>query len=117
MTAGRRRSLAAMLAAGAAALSGCSGDGVGTLMVDPARYAGYHCNDLVTELGNLAKREQKLRDLINKADDSGAGTVIGAVAYRPDYETTLQQEKLLRRTAAEKNCPLTPTYGSDQTIR
>jgi len=29
----------------------------------------------------------------------------------------LSQERLLQRTAAEKNCELVPTYRSDQTVR
>ena len=86
-------------------------------MVDPARYSADRCNDLVTEWNNLVKRENELRGLIDKAREGGGGTVIGAVAYRGDYETVLAQEKVLQRTAADKNCALTPTYKSDQTIR
>lgn len=100
----------------AATLAGCSGV-IGSLMVDPARYSADRCNDLVTEWNNLVKRENELRGLIDKAREGGGGTVIGAVAYRGDYETVLAQEKVLQRTAADKNCALTPTYKSDQTIR
>jgi hypothetical protein len=85
----------------AAALAGCStSDGVGALMVDPGRYEGYNCKDLV----------------------GTSGVVIGALAYRSDYETVLEQKRVLRRTAAEKKCQLTPPaattkFTSDQTIR
>jgi hypothetical protein len=100
----------------AAAVAGCGG-GVGSLMVDPGLYSAYHCNDLVGAWNNLVKREKDLRGLIDKAREGGGGTVIGAVAYRGDYETVLAREKVLKRTAAEKNCALAPTYKSDQTIR
>jgi hypothetical protein len=104
---------------GAGALGGCAGsDGVGALLVDPARYAGYRCKDLIGEWTNLTTQEKQLRELINKADEGGAtGTVIGAVAYRSDYETVLEREKVLQRTAAEQNCELKPVYSSDRTIR
>jgi hypothetical protein len=107
------------VAIGAGALSGCAGsDGVGALLVDPARYAGYRCKDLINELTILTKQEKGLRDLIDKADEGGAtGTVIGAVAYRSNYETVLEREKVLRRAAAEQNCELKPVYSSDRTIR
>jgi hypothetical protein len=107
------------VALGAGALGGCAGsDGVGALMVDPARYAGYRCKDLVGEWNNLTVREKQLRALINKADEGGAtGTVIGAVAYRSDYETVLERQKVLQRTAAQQNCALKPVYSSDSTIR
>jgi len=100
----------------AAVLAGCGG-GVGSLMVDPARYDAYRCNDLVGEWENLLNREKELRGLIDRAREGGGGTVIGAVAYRSDYETVLAQEKVLQHAAAEKNCALTRTYKSDQTIR
>jgi hypothetical protein len=107
------------VAIGAGALGGCAGsDGVGTLLVDPARYAGYRCKDLIGEWTNLANQEKQLRNLINKADEGGAtGTVIGTVAYRSDYETVLERKKVLQRTAAQQNCELKPVYSSDRTIR
>lgn len=109
---------AAVFVLAAATLAGCGlSDGVGSLTVDPARYAGYHCNELGTQWKNLVAREKELRNLIDKAGEGGGGTVIGTVAYRGDYETVLEQEKVLKRTAAEQKCELVPTYKSDQTIR
>ena len=107
------------VAFGAGAVGGCAGsDGVGALLVDPGRYAGYHCKDLVGEWTSLSAQQKQLRELINKADEGGAtGTVIGAVAYRSDYETVLERQKVLQRTAAQQNCALKPVYSSDRTIR
>ena len=101
----------------AVALAGCGlSDGYGTLIVDPARYAAYHCKDLLAQRINLRRREQELRNLIEKAGE-GTGAAIGTMAYRTDYETVLSEEKLLERTAIEKKCELTPTYQSDQSVR
>jgi hypothetical protein len=110
-----RLALACGVAAGALGGCGLSG-GVGVLMVDPARYAAYRCKDLVAERKALTKRKQDLRDLIDKAGGGVAGTLVGTIAYRGDYDTVLQQEKLLKQTAAQQKCQLTPAYGSDQTI-
>lgn len=110
----------------AAALGGCgvTRDGVGALMVDPGRYEGYNCKDLAGQWGGLVKREKQLHNLIDRADEGGgAGEVVGAVAYRGDYQTVLEQEKVLQRTAAEKKCQLTTApaaaapFTSDRTIR
>lgn len=101
-------------------LTGCGADGVGTLLVDPARYDGYNCKDLVGQWNGLVAREKQLRNLIDKADASASGVVIGAVAYRGDYQTVLQQKRVLQRAAAEKKCQLTPppaAFTSDLTIR
>jgi hypothetical protein len=94
-----------VLAAGASA--GCSfSDGVGPYLVDPGHYSVYHCKDLVVRLNQLQAREKELRNLMDKASEGGGGSVIGALSYRADYEKTLGDETVLRRTAAEKKCEL-----------
>lgn len=99
-------------------LAGCGlGNGPGSFLVDPGRYEAYHCNDLVTRWKQLTDREKDLRALMDKASQSGTGAVIGAVAYRSDYEGVLTEEKLVQREAAEKKCELTTTFQSDQSIR
>jgi hypothetical protein len=110
--------LPATLFVAAAALAGCGlSDGAGALLVDPGRYSAYHCKDLIAESQNLANRERDLRNLMNKASEGGGGGVIGAFAYRSDYETVLQQQKLLKRAAAAQKCELAPSYSSDHIIR
>ena len=110
--------LCAVAAAAGMTLGGCGlGNGPGSLMVDPGRYESYHCNDLVAQWKQLADREKDLRALMDKASQSGTGAVVGAVAYRSDYESVLTQEKLVQREAAEKKCELTTTFQSDQSIR
>jgi hypothetical protein len=90
-------------------LAGCSmTDGVGTFIVDPGRYSVYHCDGLQARLKVLLAREQDLSNLMERASDGGGGVLIGNMSYRADYENTLGEEKLLRRTAAEKKCELPP---------
>src|ERR1700722_3026942 len=99
-------------------LAGCGlGNGPGSLLVDPGRYEAYHCNDLVARWKALTDRERDLRALMDKASQSGTGAVIGAVAYRSDYESVLTEEKLVQHEANEKKCELTTTFQSDQSIR
>jgi hypothetical protein len=108
-----------LLACGAVAvaLAGCGMESdPGAWMVDPGRYDGYHCNDLVTAWKGLVAREKELRNLMDKASQGGGGGVIGNVAYRPEYESTLSQMKIVQRQAAEKKCELIATFQSDQGI-
>jgi hypothetical protein len=88
-------------------LSGCStSDMFSTVNIDPAHYSVYHCDGLVTRLKVLQKREQELSDLMARASEGGGGVLIGNLTYRADYENAVAEEKVLRRSAAEKNCDL-----------
>ena len=115
----RPRALGLICGLLAVACAGCSlNDGVGPFIVDPGRYSAYHCKDLVERLKALTTRQTELRDLMAKASEGGGGTVIGTLSYRPEYEKDLGEEKVLRRTAADKKCALEPpTFESDQSIR
>jgi hypothetical protein len=115
----RPRTLGLICGLLAVTFAGCSlSDGVGPYIVDPGRYSAYHCKDLVERLKALTTRQKELRDLMGKASEGGGGTVIGTLSYRPEYEKDLGEEKVLRRTAAEKKCALEPpTFESDQSIR
>jgi hypothetical protein len=114
---GRSILLCAAAVAGMALTACGGGNGPGSWLVDPGRYEAYHCNDLVTRWKALTDREKDLRALMDKASQSGTGAVIGAVAYRSDYETVLTEEKLVQREAGDKHCELTTTFQSDQSIR
>jgi predicted small secreted protein len=90
-------------------LAGCStSDGVGSFIVDPGRYSVYHCDGLAARLKALLVREQELANLMDRASEGGGGVLIGNLSYRADYENAVGEEKLLRRTAAEKKCDLPP---------
>ena len=71
-----RKSCAGLFIAGAIALGGCGhgGDGVASLAVDPGRFEGFHCKDLVGQWNSLVGREKQLRNLIDKASEGGGGT-------------------------------------------
>jgi hypothetical protein len=81
---------------------------MGTLLVDPARYSAYHCDGLAPRLKALQARQQELSKLMLRASEGSGGALIGNLTYRTDYESAVGEEKVLRRTAAEKKCDLPP---------
>jgi hypothetical protein len=106
--------LAIFLAAGTA---GCS-TSIDTYLVDPGQYSAYHCNQFAGRLKALQTRETDLRNLMEKASEGGGGTLIGGMSYRAEYEKAVGEEKVLRRSAADKKCALDPpVLESDQVIR
>ena len=98
-------------------LAGCGSDGAGAVFIDPGRYTLYHCDDLATRRKALIARESELRGLMERASESAAGSVIGSLAYRSEYDSVIAEQKLLQRNAAEKNCSFASPLQSDQTLR
>ena len=82
-------------------VTGCGSDGPGAIRVDPGKYTFYKCDDLARRWKALITREDELKGLIEKANESAAGAVIGSVAYRSDYEAVLSEEKMLQRRGQE----------------
>ena len=99
------------------ALAGCGSDGAGAIFIDPGRYTLYHCDELATRRKALITRETELRGLMERASESAAGSVIGSLAYRSEYDSVIAEQKLLQRNAAEKNCSFASPLQSDQTLR
>jgi hypothetical protein len=102
----RRRRAVFVAVLGAGVLAGCS---VEQVIIDPGHYSVYHCKDFATRLTALQTRQKELSDLMDKAREGGAsGAVIANLSYRADYENAIGEERVLRRSAAEKKCDLPP---------
>jgi len=95
-----------MVLLAALALAGCAANDSGALLIDPGRYELFKCDDLATRWKLVSAREKDLRALMDRASQTGGGAVVGSLSYRTEYETVLSDERLLQRTAAAKNCPL-----------
>ena len=91
-------------------LAGCSTNSA--LLADPARFSVYHCDAMPGQLQGIQQRQHELSNLMARASEGGGGALIGTMAYRTDYERTIDEEKVLRRVAAEKNCNLPPPAPS-----
>ena len=98
-------------------LAGCGSDGAGAIFIDPGRYTLYHCDELATRRKALIVRETELRGLMERASESAAGSVIGSLAYRSEYDSVIAEQKLLQRNATEKNCSFAVPLQSDQMLR
>ncbi len=98
----------------ACGVAGCGGNfNSSDLLVDPGRYAMYKCDDLVARWKAVTGREKELRALMARADQTGAGVVVGSLAYHSELDAVVGDERLIQRAAAEKNCtlPFQPQSG------
>ena len=94
----------------AALLCGCavSDDKVGALLADPMQYEFYTCQQLAANEAAQKTRLQELDGLMAKSASGAGGSVVNAVAYRPEYVTVTGQLNAVRHVQAEKNCPPPP---------
>ena len=100
--------LATLLASCTGSQGGNTDDNLSRLLVAPGKFVLYTCPEIVEKAAATAKRQRELEALMAKAGTSGAGGVVGAVAYRPEYLETRGDMNELRRAAADKGCSFVP---------
>jgi len=99
-------------------LAGCSSTSETTfLFAEPGKYAYYNCPQLAVELKNWTKRQQELKSLLDRADQSAGGTAVGFLAYRGDYVNASEELQMLHTTAQSKNCEQDASWRSSTAIR
>ncbi len=115
---GRRVLLAAAGVLAGAVLAGCStGGSTFTVFADPGKYQYYSCEQIAAQIKSWSSREQELRALMEKADQSAGGTVVNLLAYRADHVAATEELKVLDATARGKNCETPANWRSNTVIR
>jgi hypothetical protein len=104
---------------GGALLSACSsaGDSRLTLFADPGLYDFYSCEQIVGQQKYWASREQELKQLMARTEQSTGGAFVNAIAYQTDYVSAREQLQVLAATARAKNCPTAENWSSNSSIR
>ena len=87
-------------------LSGCAPTGNSSLTVfaDPGKYQFSSCESLVNQRKTLANKEEELRLLMDKAEQSSGGAVVNVFAYKADYAAVNEELRLIDSAARAKNC-------------
>jgi hypothetical protein len=104
---------------GGALLSACSsaGDSRLTLFADPGLYDFYSCDQIAAQQKTWQKREQELKQLMARAEQSTGGAFVNVIAYQADYVSAREQLQVLAATARAKNCPTAENWSSNSSIR
>ncbi len=105
----------ALIAFGAAACSTSSNLQV-MLFANPGKYE-YHTCDQILKSGEVAARELKLRELIQKAEQSARGALVGTVAYRGEYRTVVEELAVIEGVSSRKSCNTPPSWRSSTAIQ
>jgi hypothetical protein len=85
------------------------------LFADPAKYE-YHTCEQINAAGNgMVAREVALRELIEKAEQGAAGSLVSTIAYRGDHRAAIEEIAIIEVAARRKNC-LTPKSWRSNTV-
>ena len=87
-------------------LAGCStvSNSQGKFYVAPGKFVLYACPELALRAKENADREQKLRDLMAKAETGPGGTLVSSLTYKPEYDTLQEESRQLQEMMVEKKC-------------
>jgi hypothetical protein len=111
-----RVSVLALVLVGAAACSTSSQVDV-MLFADPGKYAYHTCEQILDAHRAAADREVKLRQLIEKAEQSAGGGLVSTVAYRGEYRTVVEELAVIDTVTRRKKCQVPANWGSSHVIR
>jgi hypothetical protein len=103
-----------------AALAGCSsisGDSPMTVFADPGKYQYFTCEQLAAQRKSWQLREQELRQLMDKAEQSTGGAVVSVLAYKADYVSATEELKVVESAARAKNCDTPDKWNSNSSVK
>jgi hypothetical protein len=114
----RAAGVAAIVLAGAM-LAACSSssDTSFSLFAEPGKYQYHTCAQLAGELKNWSQRQQDLKVLIDKADQSLGGAAVGFIAYKADYVAAAEEVEQIHAAARSKKCEGGEAWRSSTVIR
>jgi hypothetical protein len=92
------------LAAGSLLACSSMSDNPFTPFADPGTYAYHNCEQIAGLQASFRVREQELRMLMDKAEQSTGGAIVNVIAYQAEYAKARDELKVLEATARSKNC-------------
>jgi len=114
----RAAGVAAIVLAGAM-LAACSSSSETSfsLFADPGKYQFHTCVQIAGELKTWSQRQQELKVLIDKADQSPGGAAVGFIAYKADYVAATEELEQIHAAARSKKCEGGEPWRSSTVIR
>jgi hypothetical protein len=108
-----------MVLATALLLGACSSgaDSSFSLFAEPGKYQFHSCDQIAGEIKSWSHREQELKTLMDRADQSAGGAAVGLIAYKADYVAAGEELDLLKATAHSKKCDQAASWRSDGVIQ
>ena len=88
-----------------------------TAFADPGQYEFLNCEQLAAQRTARQAREQELKLLMDKAEQSTGGAFVNLIAYKSDYITAQEDLKVIEATAHVKKCSTPENWRSNFAIQ
>ena len=88
-----------------------------SIFAEPGKYAYYSCQQIAGQIKNWTQRQQELKSLMERADQSAGGAAVSLIAYRADYVAAGEELDQLHASAHDKKCDQDAAWGSSTVIR
>jgi hypothetical protein len=100
-------------------LVGCSslGGSPMTVLADPAKYKYSTCESLDRQRKTWSSREEELKQLMDRSEQSAGGSVVNILAYKGDHVAATEELQLIEHAAQAKNCNSGANWPSNSALR
>jgi hypothetical protein len=88
-----------------------------TFLADPGRYEFHNCEQLAEQRRVGKTREQELKQLMNRAEQSTGGAFVNVIAYKGDYVAITEELKVIEGTIRVRKCSTPENWSSTSAIR
>jgi hypothetical protein len=88
-----------------------------TVFADPGKYQFSNCEQIAAQKRHWSGREQELRQLMERAEQSAGGAIVNLLAYKADHIAASEELKVLDSTARAKSCDDPATWRSNSVVR
>jgi hypothetical protein len=88
-----------------------------TVFADPGQYEFLNCEQLAAQRTARKAREQELKLLMDRAEQSVGGAFVNLIAYKSDDVTAQEDLKVIEATARVKKCSTPENWRSNSAIQ
>ena len=81
------------------------------------RYEFFNCQQLCTQRVAVKTREQKLKQLMERAERGTGGAFVNVIAYKGDYVAATEELQVIDMTLRVKKCSTPENWGSNSEVR
>ena len=89
---------------------------MGNALADPGKYRVYTCSDLQTAALEEQTRATELEQLLARSSQGTGGAVMGAIAYRSEYNQVRARLRTIKASAQNQSCSTSSPHSSGRAL-